>query len=139
MAYARFVHNSPINRMPLLIGKSMLSVGEKEKIYPQKISAALTEIGRDRSACVSYMQSFIKSGEHLLIDMTNMFNSSTTMYYTKEGYNSEMVFDTQVNLMYIYAPSSRQPLFYKILDGTAGKWLDLETPYSKAGWKTQSL
>lgn len=135
IAYARFVHNSPINRMPLVIGKSMLSVGEKEQIYPQKLSATLAEIGRDRSTCVAYMQSFIKSGEHLLIDMTNMFNGSTTMYYTKEGYNSEMVFDTQVNLMYIYSPSSRQPLFYKILNGNSREVVGFKNTLLESGLK----
>ncbi len=135
MAYARFVHNSPINRMPLLIGKSMLSVGEQEKIYPQKLSAALAEIGRDRATCVAYMQSFIKHGEHLLIDMTNMFNGSTSMYYTKKGYNSEMVFDTQVNLMYIYSPSSYQPLFYKILNGNSREVVGFKNTLLESGLK----
>jgi len=135
MAYARFVHNSPINRMPLLISKSMLSVGEKEKIYPQKLSTTLAEIGQDRATCVAYMQSFIKAGEHLLIDMTNMFNSSTTMYYTKQGYNSEMVFDAQVNLMYIYSPSSHQPLFYKILSGNSREVVGFKNTLLESGLK----
>jgi len=49
MAYVRFVHISPINRMPLLIEKSMPSVDEKEKIYPQKLIAVLIEIVQDTS------------------------------------------------------------------------------------------
>ena len=63
------------------------------------------------------MKSFVKADEHILVDMTNMFNSSEKMYYSKEGYNSDMVFDTQINLMYIYSSKTNQPLFYKLLNG----------------------
>lgn len=117
MAYCRLVYNSPINRMDLHVNKSMLSLGDKEKFYPQKFSDAMTAIGIDRQACVNYMSSFVTSGEHILVDMTNMFSGSGKMHYAQEGYNSDMVFDTQVNLMYIYSPTLKQPLFYRLLNG----------------------
>ena len=117
MAYCRLVHNSPINRMPLLISKSMLSLDDPQTFYPKKLSDTLFEIGSDRAQCTAYMKSFIQSGEHILVDMTNMINGSEKMYYTKEGYNSDMVFDTQINLMYIYSSNSNQPLFYRFLNG----------------------
>ena len=50
----------------------------------------------------------------MLVDMTNMFSGSEKMYYAKEGYNSDMVFDTQINLMYIYSSQTNQPLFYRL-------------------------
>lgn len=117
MAYCRLVYNSPINRMNLLISKSLLSVDDKDGYYPKKFSDTLFEIGTHRTQCVEYMKSFVKSDEHILVDMTNMFNSSEKMYYSKEGYNSDMVFDTQINLMYIYSSKTKQPLFYKLLNG----------------------
>lgn len=117
MAYCRLVHNSPINRMPLLISKSMLSSDDPQTLYPKKLSDTLFEIGSDRAQCAAYMKSFVQAGEHILVDMTNMFNGSEKMYYTKEGYNSDMVFDTQINLMYIYSSKSSQPLFYRLLNG----------------------
>jgi len=117
MAYCRLVYNSPINRMPIHINKSMLSIDEREEFYPKKLSDAMTTIGIDRQSCVDYMTSFITKGEHILVDMTNMFSGSEKMYYAKEGYNSDMVFDTQVNLMYIYSPTLQQPLFYRLLNG----------------------
>jgi transposase len=117
MAYCRLVHNSPINRMPLLISKSMLSSDDSQTLYPKKLSDTLFEIGSDRAQCTAYMKSFVQAGEHILVDMTNMFNGSEKMYYTKEGYNSDMVFDTQINLMYIYSSKSSQPLFYRLLNG----------------------
>ena len=117
MAYCRLVYNSPLNRMSLFISKSMLSLSDNGSYFPKKLSDTLFEIGSDRKNCVNYMKSFIKSGEHILVDMTNMFNGSQKMYYTKEGYNSDMVFDTQVNLMYIYSSNTNQPLFYRLLNG----------------------
>lgn len=117
LAYCRLVHNSPINRMNLLIHKSMLSIEDKQSYYPKKISDILFEIGTNRTQCVEYMKSFVKPDEHILVDMTNMFNGSEKLYYSKEGYNSDMVFDTQINLMYIYSSKTKQPLFYKLLNG----------------------
>jgi transposase len=117
MAYCRLVHNSPINRMPIHINKSMLSLDEKEEFYPKKLSDIMTNIGIDRHTCVKYMSSFVSAGDHILVDMTNMFSGSEKMIYSKEGYNSDMVFDTQINLMYIYSPTSHQPLFYRLLNG----------------------
>lgn len=117
MAYCRLVHNSPLNRMNLLISKSMLSIDDKQSYYPKKLSDTLFEIGTHRAQCVDYMKSFVKPDEHILVDMTNMFNNSGKLYYTKEGYNSDMVFDTQINLMYIYSSKTKQPLFYKLLNG----------------------
>lgn len=119
MAYCRIVHNSPINRMPLHIAKSMISINEKQVINPKKLSDVLTRIGLDRGKCVQYMNSCMKteSESTMLVDMTNMFSNSGKIHYVKEGYNSEMVFDTQVNLMYIYSATSNQPIFYKLLNG----------------------
>lgn len=117
MAYCRLVHNSPINRMPLLISKSMLSADDPQSIYPKKLSDVLAQIGTDSVQCTAYMKSFITPGEHMLVDMTNMFHDSEKMYYAKEGYNSDMVFDTQINLMYIYSSQTNQPLFYRLLNG----------------------
>jgi transposase len=117
MAYCRLVYNSPLNRMHIHITKSMLSLGDNEEFYAQKFSDTLTTIGIDRQTCVNYMTSYIKPGEHILVDMTNMFSGSEKMVYAKEGYNSDMVFDTQINLMYIYSPTLQHPLFYRLLNG----------------------
>lgn len=133
MAYARLVHNSPINRMPMLISKSMLSVDDKSGLHAKKLSAALCQIGQDRASCVAYMKSFFKNGEHLLVDLTNMFNSSGSLYYTKQGYNSDIVFDTQINLMYIYSPTSSQPLFYKILSGKSREVVGFKNTLLESG------
>jgi transposase len=133
MAYCRLVHNSPINRMGLLINKSMLSLDDKQDYYPKKLSDTLFEIGTHRAQCVEYMKSFVKAGEHILVDMTNMFNSSEKMYYSKEGYNSDMVFDTQINLMYIYSSKTHQPLFYKLLNGNTREVSGFKNFLSESG------
>jgi transposase len=117
MAYCRLVYQSPLQRMPLHIQKSMLSVEDSQAIYPQKLSKALSTIGLNRGACTAYMQSFGGKGEAILVDMTQLFSTSTGISYVQMGYNSAGVFDSQINLLYIYATQSQQPLYYKLLAG----------------------
>jgi transposase len=117
MAYCRLVYHSPLQRMPLHIQKSMLSWGDSQAFYPQKLSQALSEIGLNRGACVQYMQSFKGAGESILVDLTHLFSASEGIAYAQEGYNSQGVFEKQINLMYIYSASIQQPLYYKLLAG----------------------
>ena len=77
----------------------------------------LLDVGQNRSTINAYMKSFIVPNDYVMVDMTNMFSSSAKISYVKEGYNSDMVFDTQFNLMYIYSPKLQQPVFYKLLNG----------------------
>jgi transposase len=46
-----------------------------------------------------------------------MFSASQKMRYAQEGYNSEMKFDSQFNLMYLYSPRLTQPVFYSLFAG----------------------
>lgn len=116
-AYCRLVHQCPIKNMPLFIAKTMLSIESEDAVYEGKISKMLQSIGQHRATINDYMKSFIVPNDYVLVDMTNMFSSSANISYVKEGYNSDMVFDSQFNLMYIYSPKLQQPIFYKLLSG----------------------
>ncbi len=117
MAYCRLAHHSPLSRMDLHIAKSYLSVSDKKKYSDKDFSYCLRTIGKDRDSITSYLKSFIKPNEHILVDMTNIFSASNNMRYSKEGYNSDMIFDKQFNLLYIYSATLQQPAFYKIYSG----------------------
>jgi hypothetical protein len=101
MAYTRLVHNSPIKNMAFHVSKSMLSINDKTMLSEKYFSATLRDIGSRRNNITAYMKSFIKPNDYVMVDMTNMFSASDKMRYSKEGYNSDMVFDKQFNLLYI--------------------------------------
>jgi hypothetical protein len=117
MAYCRMAHQSPLSRMDLHIAKSFLSVADKKKYSDKDFSSILRTIGKNRETVTNYLKSFIQPNEHILVDMTNIFSASNNMRYSKEGYNSDMIFDKQFNLLYIYSATLQQPAFYKIYSG----------------------
>jgi len=117
MAYCRLVHHSPIKNMPFHISKSMLVEENTFTLNDRTFSNALRRIGIQRSAVASYLKSFIKPDDHVMVDMTNIFSASNKLYYAKEGYNSDMIFDKQFNLMYIYSAKLLQPVFYRLYAG----------------------
>ena len=117
MAYCRIVHQSPIKDMPFHTAKSMLSEGGTGNPTDKAFSAALRSIGKQRGAATNYLKSFFRPGDHVLVDLTNVFSNSEKMHYAKKGYNSEMVFEKQFNLMYIYSAKLQQPVFYRLFPG----------------------
>lgn len=117
MSYARLVHNSPLKNMAFHISKSMLSINDKTSLSEKYFSTTLREIGTKRTDITAYMKSFIKPNDYVMVDMTNIFSASDKMRYSKEGYNSDMIFDKQFNLLYIYSPDLVQPVFYRLYSG----------------------
>lgn len=117
ITYCRMAFHSPIKNMPFHLGKSMLT-NELDYIFTdKKISLLLNSIGQKRETVVDFMKSFIQQGDYLLTDLTNIFNASNKISIAKEGYNSDMVFDKQINLLYIYSPSLSLPVFYRLFPG----------------------
>jgi transposase len=117
MAYCRFLYNSPIKNFAFHLSKSMISNEDKAIYTDKKFSAALREIGLNRTSISNYLKSFMVSNDYVMVDMTNVFCASNNMRHAKEGYNADMIFDKQFNLLYIYSPSLVQPVFYKLLAG----------------------
>lgn len=117
MAYCRFLYNSPIKNFAFHLSKSMVSNDDKTIYTDKKFSAALREIGLNRTSISNYLKSFMVSNDYVMVDMTNVFCASNNMRHAKEGYNADMIFDKQFNLLYIYSPTLLQPVFYKLLAG----------------------
>lgn len=117
IAYCRMVFHSPIKNMPFHLGKSMLTNALDYTFTDKKISLLLNTIGQNRETVVDFMRSFIPKGDYLLTDLTNIFNASNKISIAKEGYNSDMIFDKQINLLYIYSPSLSLPVFYRLFPG----------------------
>ena len=117
IAYCRLLHHSPIKNMPFHLSKGMIGNDTTSMLTDKKISLLLRQIGSTRSAVTAYMQSFINKGDYVLADMTSIFNASNQISLSKEGYNSDMIFDKQFNLLYLYSPSLSLPVFYRLYAG----------------------
>lgn len=117
LAYARFVHHSCIKNMSLHFHRSYLSELYAMEINEKQISQFLRDLGRNREKLSQYMRSFIKPGDFVLADMTNIFSKSTQISFSKKGYNSDMVFEGQFNLLYIYSSNLSMPVFYRLNPG----------------------
>ena len=63
------------------------------------------------------MKAFIKRDEYLLMDSTHVFSNSSLITLARKGYNSQMDFDPQFNLFYIYSAKTQMPVYYRILPG----------------------
>lgn len=117
MAYCRFLYASPIKNFAFHLSKSMIANNDKTIYTDKKFSTALREIGLNRKSISNYLKSFMVSNDYVMVDMTNVFCASNNMRHAKEGYNADMIFDKQFNLLYIYSPTLLQPVFYKLLAG----------------------
>lgn len=118
IAYCRFVHRCPLKSIPYRIASSYLPEQFGIKPFSEKhASGTLNRIGGQRDKMLRYMRSFIRQDDYILIDGTNIFSNSSNISLARLGYNKEMQYDTQFNLLYIYSASSRMPLYYRLLPG----------------------
>lgn len=117
MAYCRMAFHSCIKSMPLHYHKSFLSERFNITLTDKKVSLCMRELGQMREKVSDYMRSFIKPSDYILFDMTNIFSSSGQIALAKEGYNSDLIYDRQINLLYLFSPSLNQPVYYRLFPG----------------------
>ena len=140
VAYCRLVFQSSLRQMPFHIGHSYLS-----EQYPhvaltdKKISLALRDIGRDRAVVEHFMRKDIGEGEHILLDMTHIPSKSEHIDLAQPGYNSEWNFESQFNLLYIYALQTQMPAFYRLLSGNIREVKAMSLTLKQSGVKNCTL
>ena len=118
IAYCRFVYRCPLKSIPFRLSQSFLPELLKSKAFNEKTSSAILKtIGGMNTQMLDYMKSFIHKDEYLLMDATNIFSSSNLITLSRMGYNSQMNFDPQFNLLYLYSAKTNMPVYYRILPG----------------------
>lgn len=118
LSYIRLVHQAPIKNTELLFESSFLSEIYPEAVLSEKrVGALLRKIGTQRGNVVAFMREFIKPQEHVLIDATHIVSHSKNISSAKTGYNSQMNFEPQLNLMMMYSSQQQMPVFYRVLPG----------------------
>lgn len=118
MVYCRILHQSPLKNIPFhLSNGSILQMIGIENYSDKHISEALRSLGHQRVSMQKYMQADIVKDTCVLMDATNIVSQSKNMDLAQQGYNSNMDFQTQLTLLYIYESKSLKPIFYRILPG----------------------
>ncbi|HEY6915009.1 MAG TPA: transposase [Paludibacter sp.] len=118
IAYCRFVYRCPLKLIPFRVDQSYLSIWLKTIRFNDKTaSSVLNTVGAMHEQMLGYMKSFIARDEYLLMDLTHVFSKSDMITLSHKGYNNQLNFDPQFNLMYLYSSKSRMPVYYKVLPG----------------------
>lgn len=118
LAYCRLAYQSPLKSMPWRLNGSWLASTLAIKPLSDKcISQFLQSLGQRRDQMVAYMKTFINKGEHILTDVTHIFSQSQHIPIAKTGYNSQMRFDPQFNVLYLFSQSSQTPVYYRLIAG----------------------
>jgi hypothetical protein len=118
IAYCRFVYRCPLKSIPFRLSQSYLPELIRFGNFNEKTAShVLKTIGGMHSQQLSYMKSFITKGDYLLMDATHVFSNSEQMAISRQGYNSQMNFDPQFNLLYLYSAKSHMPVYYRLLPG----------------------
>ena len=118
IAYCRFVYRCPLKSIPFRLESSFLPELLGLPAFSEKeASAVLNRIGGQPQNMLKYMKSFIRPGDHILVDATNVLSYSQQIDLAKKGYSNPLNFDPQYNLMYIYSADAKMPVYYKLLPG----------------------
>lgn len=118
IAYCRFVYHCPLKNIPFRLHQSYLPELLGKLPFNEKTSSqVLHSIGGMHDLMLSYMKAFIKRDDYLLMDSTHVFSNSSLITLARQGYNSQMDFDPQFNLFYIYSAKTHMPVYYRILPG----------------------
>ena len=118
MVYCRMLHQSPLKNCPFFLSCSslpvFLDIADPEE---KELSQLLRRVGRERNSMVQYMNSFKENDDCVLVDATDIACNSSHIRLSEKGYNSDMTFEPQVTLLYIYSAKKHEPLFFRLVPG----------------------
>lgn len=118
LAYCRMLHHAPLKNIPFHLRRSslpgLLGIENPEE---QLASRTLRRIGAMRDDIVKYMRGFAEEDDCVLVDATDITCNSAHISLSKKGYNSDMSFEPQVTLLYIYSAKKHNPFFFRLVPG----------------------
>jgi len=119
MVYCRLAFKSPLKNIPTDLERSSMPdlLGWKGKMYDQKVSDMLFEVGGMRQSIHEFMRAADNKRRTVLMDATDIALQSDNIGLSQKGYNSSMDFQPQFVLLYMYDALSLEPLYYRLLPG----------------------
>jgi len=97
--------------------RSWLSKELGVSVNTKSIPALFQSLGANEAGRLKYLRSFVSQEDYLLIDFTDIKTSASNSELSKSGYNSEMTWDKQSSLLYLYSQNLQQPVYYRLLPG----------------------
>jgi len=136
IAYCRIVYKCPLKSIPFRLDSSylpeLLSIG---RFNEKTASGVLNKTGGMQQAMQAYMKSFIENGDYILMDATHVLSQSAEISIARKGYNAQLNFEQQFNLLYVYSATQRMPVFYRLLPGNVREVKAFKNTLLQAGLK----
>jgi len=119
LIYCRIGYKSPLKNIPFYLEQSDLqSLLEWEvTLNDQKISDMLFELGSLQNSIHNFLKPKNNFKKTVLIDATDIVLQSNHIALSQKGYNSNMNFQPQFVLLYMYDANTLEPLYYRLLPG----------------------
>ena len=134
IAYCRLIYRCPLKSIPFRLNQSFLQEFlDNIKFNEKTATGVLKSVGEQHEAMLSYMRSFIAQDEYLLMDLTHVFSNSELLSLSRSGYNNQMNFDPQINLLYLYSSKSNMPVYYRVLPGNIREVKAFKNALAEAG------
>ena len=118
MAIQRLLYQSPLKNMSFYYEGSYLSQSHPSiDLSKNAITTLMQVLGNDREKITSFLKVFIEGTEHILFDITHVISQSQKMQINQAGYNSQRIFDPQINLFYLFSVDKKKPIYYRVIPG----------------------
>jgi transposase len=136
IAYCRLVYRCPLKSIPFRLDSSYLpELLNISRFNEKTASAILNKTGSMQQAMQAYMKSFIEKGDYILVDATHVLSQSEEIPIARKGYNAQLNFEQQFNLLYVYSATQRMPVFYRLLPGNVREVKAFKNTLLQAGLK----
>lgn len=119
MVFCRIGYKSPLKNIQFYVEQSNLLhlLNWTETLNDQKISDLLFELGSMQATIHKFLKPKDNSHKTVLMDATDVVLQSNHIGLSQKGYNSDMNFQPQFVLLYMYSASTLEPLYYRLLPG----------------------
>ncbi len=134
LAMFRLAYQSPLKNMSFYYENSFIKeVFPKVNLGKNNLTALLKEVGTQRSSISECMKDLMGNPSYVLIDQTHVISLSEQMTCNRLGYNSQRSFDPQVNLLFIFSPQHKVPLYYRMVAGDVRETKALKITLQESG------
>lgn len=118
MAYCRLLYQAPLKNVPFHLTTAYLMKQLDIPVFTDReVSHNLRLVGSMRTEMAQYMRASFDNQPCVLMDATHIVCHSKNIGLAQRGYNSEMHFDTQFTLLYLYSAKTLEPLFFRLIPG----------------------
>lgn len=136
LALFRLGYQSPLKNMSFYYDNSYIKeLVPKVNLNKNQLTAVLKEVGSQRETISKCLRSLLAEVSYVLIDQTHVISLSEQMSCNRLGYNSQRSFDPQVNLLFLFSPDKKLPLYYRMLAGDIRETKALKMTIEESGLK----